>query len=169
MVKLIKTSKAEAVTAEATRRQEEVELRKKGLSGRICVLCRTDNSYSLDKRVRGALIKKRLYRFTPEGQKELNLLLGPIREEILVQGQLVRNLKEKKTEGDLTNEVSKLKKLRRTLEKTEAELTAEEDEIDYKKISSTIKNHFFYSQSATLYGGSGGFIDFGPYGTKVWS
>ena len=43
---------------------------------------------------------------------------------------------------------------------------AEEDEIDYKKISSTIKNHFFYSQSATLYGGSGGFIDFGPYGTK---
>ena len=99
----------------------------------------------------------------------MNLLLGPIREEILVQGQLVRNLKEKKTEGDLTNEVSKLKKLRRTLEKTEAELTAEEDEIDYKKISSTIKNHFFYSQSATLYGGSGGFIDFGPYGTKVRS
>ena len=43
----------------------------------------------------------------------------------------------------------------RTLEKTEAELTAEEDEIDFKKISSTIKNHFFYSQSATLYGGSG--------------
>ena len=99
----------------------------------------------------------------------MNLLLGPIREEILVQGQLVRNLKEKKTEGDLTNEVSKLKKLRRTLEKTEAELTAEEDEIDYKKISSTIKNHFFYSQSATLYGGSGGFIDFGPYGTKARS
>ena len=62
----------------------------------------------------GTLIKKRLYRFTPEGQKELNLLLGPIRNEILVQGQLVRNLKENKTEGDLTNEVSKLKKLRRT-------------------------------------------------------
>ena len=120
-----------------------------------------------DLTVREVLMKKRLYRFTPEGQNELNLLLGPIREEILVQGQLVRNLKEKKAEGDLTNEVSKLKKLRRTLEKTEAELTAEEDEIDYKKISSTIKNHFFYSQSATLYGGSGGFIDFGPYGIKV--
>ena len=62
----------------------------------------------------GTLIKKRLYRYTLEGQKELNFLLEPIRKEILLQGQLVRNLKENKTEGDLTNEVSKLKKLRRT-------------------------------------------------------
>ena len=44
----------------------------------------------------------------------MNFLLEPIRKEILLQGQLVRNLKENKTEGDLTNEVSKLKKLRRT-------------------------------------------------------
>ena len=69
---------------------------------------------SLDGQNSGTLKKKRLYRFTPEGQKELNLLLGPIRKEILLQGQLVRNLKENKTEGDLSNEVSKLKKLRRT-------------------------------------------------------
>ena len=80
---------------------------------------------------------------------------------------MVRAIKTNGQEGDLSSEVSKLKKLRRSLEKKEAELTAEEEEVDYGKISTTIKNKFFYTQSGSLYGGSGGFVDFGPYGTKL--
>ena len=134
-----KTSKADAASAEKQRRIEEIILR-----------------------------EKRLYRFTKEGQRELNELLGPIRSQITSQGELVRKIKARNdSAAEVTAEVAKLKKLRRTLEKTEAELTAEETLLDFNKFESFLKQKFFYSQSAELYGGAGGLVDYGPVGLNL--
>ena len=104
-----------------------------------------------------------MYRLTPTGQNEFNLALGPIRNDIIKQGEIVRKLKEENAlKTSIEPEVAKLKKLRRELSKVENDLMPNDSAFNGEKFNALLKNRFFHTQSAELYGGSAGFVDFGP-------
>ena len=112
--------------------------------------------------------QERLYRLTPSGQDEFNRALAPIRHSIVKQARHVRQLKaDSALKSVLEPEVAALKKLRRELGKVEDELMPNEIAFNASKFAALIKNRFFFTQSAELYGGSGGLVDFGPYGTRL--
>lgn len=98
---------------------------------------------------------------------EIEEILAPFRENVKIQGDLVRKLKSENAPAiDIQQAVSVLKMRKKDLEEKELELTPKDD-FDRIKMEDLLKQRFFYDQSFAIYGGVNGLYDFGPMGCAV--
>jgi len=101
---------------------------------------------------------------------EAEALLAPLRAEIKVQGDLVRQLKaDKAPELEVKKAVAELKAKKKVLEDKELSLRPVQAKFDRTKMEDTLKRRFFYDQSFAIYGGVTGQYDFGPMGCAMKS
>ncbi|XP_037933813.1 glycine--tRNA ligase [Teleopsis dalmanni] len=114
--------------------------------------------------------KVRLQTFNPMSNPEIEVQLAPLRQKVLEQGNLVRELKAKGApELDVKKAVAELKIRKKTLEDRELELTPNVVTFDRSKMEDLLKRRFFYDQSFAIYGGITGQYDFGPMGCALKS
>ncbi|XP_052826299.1 glycine--tRNA ligase isoform X1 [Octopus bimaculoides] len=98
---------------------------------------------------------------------EIEKILAPFRENVKIQGDLIRKLKaDNAATIDVQQAVAELKIRKRALEEKELELTPKDD-FDRSKMEDLLKQRFFYDQSFAIYGGVNGLYDFGPMGCAV--
>ncbi|VDL92392.1 unnamed protein product [Schistocephalus solidus] len=100
---------------------------------------------------------------------DIEEILSPLRAEVQVQGDIVRQLKANKaSDGEIKRAVTVLKAKKRALdEKVEIELRSKDDNFDRSKLEDLLKQKFFYDQSFSIYGGVQGLYDFGPTGCAI--
>lgn len=95
-------------------------------------------------------------------------ILAPLRQEVKVQGDLVRSLKENNApKVDIDAAVRVLKDKKRNLETKEASLVPKESFVDKTRLEDVLKRRFFYDLSFSIYGGVSGLFDYGPPGIAL--
>ncbi|GAB1601045.1 glycine--tRNA ligase isoform X1 [Argonauta hians] len=98
---------------------------------------------------------------------EIEKILAPFRENVKIQGDLIRKLKAEKSAAiNIQQAVAELKIRKRALEEKEFELTPKDD-FDRTKMEDLLKQRFFFDQSFAIYGGVNGLYDYGPMGCAV--
>lgn len=99
---------------------------------------------------------------------QLEKILEPLRQEVKVQGDLVRNLKEKLApQSDIDAAVRLLKEKKRILETKEASLVPKDSFVNRSRLEDTLKRRFFFDTSFSIYGGISGLYDYGPSGVAI--
>uniref|UniRef100_A0A0X3NEU4 Glycine--tRNA ligase n=1 Tax=Schistocephalus solidus TaxID=70667 RepID=A0A0X3NEU4_SCHSO len=99
---------------------------------------------------------------------DIEEILSPLRAEVQVQGDIVRQLKANKaSDGEIKRAVTVLKAKKRALDEKEIELRSKDDNFDRSKLEDLLKQKFFYDQSFSIYGGVQGLYDFGPTGCAI--
>ncbi|CAL8312768.1 unnamed protein product [Merluccius merluccius] len=95
-------------------------------------------------------------------------VLAPLREAVRQQGELLRQLKERRAaDQEVSRAVAELKARKRILEAKELSLQPRGDTVDRVKMEDTLKRRFFYDQAFSIYGGVSGLYDFGPVGCAL--
>lgn len=103
-------------------------------------------------------------------------ILSPLRQEVKMQGDIVRKLKDENApKADVDTAVRILKDKKKALELKEASLVPKESFVDKSRLEDVLKQRFFYDLSFSIYGGVSGLFDYGPPGIalkknilKIW-
>lgn len=99
---------------------------------------------------------------------ELEKVLAPLRNDVKIQGDIVRDLKAKLApQADIEAAVRTLKEKKRILEAKEASLVPKDSFVDRSRLEDTLKRRFFFDTSFSIYGGVSGLYDYGPNGVAI--
>lgn len=99
---------------------------------------------------------------------DLERVLEPLRNEVKLQGDVVRSLKENSApQADIDAAVRLLKEKKKILETKEASLVPKNSFVDKTRLEDTLKRRFFFDTSFSIYGGISGLYDYGPSGVAI--